>query len=218
MFRKEWFWVRGHLLSSFERPNRLVYTGINTTGVAETFGVVPAGSASEHLAKLPQQNLKGSHLTVPSSVTSLRGYNSPGAQLSSYTFPHLLQKFILKQHHPPSLLPHHLQTHHTPAVQPTFFIWQGQNAVTGQGIICSSLSVLFNTAGCLLTTGKLLLILLRRWNWRTLLAAAGTTVLSRDYFLNNTSHISKYLYYITTAHTMIDVTTINNMQRGWFWF
>lgn len=49
-----------------------MYTGINTSGVAETFGGVPAGSTSEHLAKLTQQNLKGSHFTVPSSVTLKR--------------------------------------------------------------------------------------------------------------------------------------------------
>lgn len=47
-----------------------MYTGINTSGVAETFGLVPAGSACENVAKLTQQNLKGSHLTVPFSVTS----------------------------------------------------------------------------------------------------------------------------------------------------
>lgn len=40
------------------------------SGVAEAFGVVPAGSACEHLASLTELNLKSSHLTVPLSVTS----------------------------------------------------------------------------------------------------------------------------------------------------
>lgn len=51
VFREEWFWVREHLLSSFEWPNRFVYTGINMSGVAATLGVVPAGSAHEHVVK-----------------------------------------------------------------------------------------------------------------------------------------------------------------------
>lgn len=85
-----------------------MYTGINTSGVAETFGVVPAGSTSEHLAKLTQQNLKGSHLTVPSSVTLKRLQFSWGSAFVIH-----IPSFIPEIHSetaPPSLPPSPLTT------------------------------------------------------------------------------------------------------------
>lgn len=133
------------------------------SGVAATLGVVPAGSAHEHVVKPRISRIPKVPISLCYPLLPLRRGNIFTWGSAFFThFPSYISEIHSKTA-PPSLPPPHLQTHPTPAVQPTFFIWQGQNTVTGQGIICSSLSLLFNTAGCLLTAGKLLLILLRRW-------------------------------------------------------